>query len=58
MIDHKIKIAVKAFAAEALFNLRHRYDWVAEELANQLHYLMSNGSAAIQSRGKKLLKEL
>lgn len=58
MIDPKIKIAVKAFAAEALFNLRHRYDWIAEELANQLQYLMRNGSAAIQSRGKKLLKDL
>lgn len=58
MIDPKIKIAVKAFAAEALFNLRHRYDWIAEELANQLQFLMRDGTAAIQSRGKKLLKEL
>ncbi|MDB4927183.1 hypothetical protein [Mucilaginibacter sp.] len=58
MIDPKIKIAVKAFTAEALFNLRHRYDWITEELVNQLHYLMRNGTAAIQSKGKKLLKEL
>jgi hypothetical protein len=58
MIDPQIKIAVKAFAAEALFNLRHRYDWIAEELANQLQFLMRDGSAAIQTRGKKLLKEL
>jgi hypothetical protein len=58
MIDPKVKIAVKAFAAEALFNLRHRYDWIAEELANQLQFLMRDGTAAIQSRGKKLLKEL
>lgn len=58
LIDPKIKIAVKAFAAEALFNLRHRYDWVAEELANQLQFLMRDGSAAIQVRGRKLLKEL
>ncbi|MES2810115.1 MAG: hypothetical protein V4619_15895 [Bacteroidota bacterium] len=58
LIDPKIKIAVKAFAAEALFNLRQRYDWIAEELANQLHFLMRNGTAAIQARGKKLLKDL
>ncbi|MDB5032387.1 hypothetical protein [Mucilaginibacter sp.] len=58
MIDPKIKIAVKAFAAEALFNLRHRYTWITEELANQLKYLMRDGTAAIQSKGKKLLKEL
>ncbi len=58
MIDPKIKIAVKVFAAEALFNLRGRYDWIADELKNQLQFLMRNGSAAIQSRGRKLLKEL
>ncbi len=55
MIDPKVKIAVKCFAAEALFNLRGRYPWVKEELANQLHLLMRNGTAAIQSRGKRLL---
>ncbi|TSJ39456.1 hypothetical protein FO440_17075 [Mucilaginibacter corticis] len=58
MIDPEIKIAVKAFAAEALFNLRHHYYWITEELANQLQFLMRDGTAAIQSRGKRLLKEL
>jgi hypothetical protein len=58
MIDPKIKIAVKAFASEALFNLRHRYPWIAEELASQLQFLMRNGTAAIQSRGKKLLSQV
>jgi hypothetical protein len=55
MIDPKVKIAVKVFASEALFNLRQRYPWVAEELENQIKFLMRNGSPAIQSRGKKLL---
>jgi hypothetical protein len=58
MIDSKVLIAVKVFSAEALFNLRHRYPWIAEELANQLQFLMNNGSPAIQSRGKKLLNAL
>jgi hypothetical protein len=58
LIDPKVLIAVKVFASEALFNLRHRYDWVAEELANQIQFLMRNGSPAIQSRGKKLLATL
>ena len=58
MIDPKVKIAVKVFSAEALFNLRHRYPWVAEELANQIKFLMRNGSPAIQSRGRKLLAML
>ena len=58
MIDPKVKVAVKVFVAESIFNLRSRYPWVSEELANQIHYMMRNGTAAIQSTGKKLLKEL
>jgi hypothetical protein len=58
MIDPKVLIAVKVFAAQALFNLRNRYTWLTEELANQIQFLMRNGSAAIQSRGKKLLSQL
>ena len=56
MIDPKVKIAVKVFASEALFNLHNRYPWIAEELASQLKFLMRNGTAAIQSRGRKLLE--
>jgi hypothetical protein len=55
MIDPKVKIAVKVFASEALFNLRSRYPWIKEELAEQITFLMHNGTAAIQSRGRKLL---
>lgn len=55
MIDPHILIAVKVFAAEALFNMRHRYPWIAEELCNQLQYLMRDGTAAIQSKGRRLL---
>ncbi|MDB5008447.1 MAG: hypothetical protein JWP45_2840 [Mucilaginibacter sp.] len=58
MIDPKVKIAVKCFTAEALFNLRQRYPWIQDELANQVKFLMRNGTAAIQSRGKKLLAKL
>jgi hypothetical protein len=58
MIDPKVLIAVKVFAAQALFNLRNRYNWLTEELVNQIQFLMHNGSAAIQSRGRKLLSQL
>src|SRR6185312_174740 len=58
MIDPRVRIAVKVIPSEALFNLRGRYPWIAEELANQLQFLMRNATAAIQSRGKKLLAEL
>jgi len=58
LIDPKIKIAVKCFSAEALCNLRHRYAWIREELANQLAFLMRDGSAGIQSRSRRLLASL
>ena len=58
MIDPEILIAVKRFSAEALFNLRHRYAWIAEELAAQVQFLMRDGTAAIQTYGKKVLKIL
>jgi hypothetical protein len=58
MIDPKVKVAVKVFVTEVIFNLRGRYPWVNEELANQIHFLMRDGTAAIQSTGKKLLKGL
>src|ERR1700743_3250845 len=58
MIDPKVLIAVKVFAAEALFNMRNRFSWLADELANQMQFLMCDGTAAIQSRGLKLLSQL
>jgi hypothetical protein len=58
MIDPKVKIAVKCFSSEVLFNLSNRHPWIKEELANQLQFLMRNGSPGIQSRGRKLLYQL
>jgi hypothetical protein len=58
MIDPKVLIAVKVFAAEALFNMRNRFSWIPDELTNQIQFLMRNGTAAIQSRGRKLLAQL
>jgi len=58
LIDPKVKIAVKCFSAEALCNLRTRDPWIREELANQLEFLMRDGSAGIQSRSMRLLETL
>lgn len=58
LIDPKILVAVKCSSAEALMHLSTRYDWIAEELRNQLSFLMRNGTAAIQARGKMILKKL
>ena len=58
MIDPSVKIAVKCFAAETLINLAPRYPWIKDELAEQLQFLMRDGTAAIQSRGRRLLAGL
>jgi hypothetical protein len=55
MIDPKVKVAVKVCAASTLFNLCGRYDWIKEELAGQIQFMLRDGSPAIQSRGRKLL---
>jgi len=55
LIDPKVLVAVKVFAAEALFNVRVRYPWIQDELKDQIHFMMRDGTAAIQSRGRKLL---
>ncbi|RVU02779.1 hypothetical protein EOD41_02240 [Mucilaginibacter limnophilus] len=58
LIDPKVLVAVKCSAGEALMHLSKRYDWIAEELANQMEFLMKNGTAAIQARGKMILGKL
>lgn len=58
VIDPKVKIAVKVFAADTLCNLSTRYNWVAEELANQVQFMMRDGGPAIQSKGNELLARL
>jgi hypothetical protein len=58
MIDPEVLVAVKVFASDALFNMRKRYPWIAEELKDQVRFLMRDGSAAIQTRGRKLLSQL
>jgi hypothetical protein len=58
MINPRTKVAVKVFAAYALFNLKDLFPWVKEELTAQMEFLMRNGSAAIQAGGKKILKSL
>ena len=58
LIDPRVMVAVKSFASEALFNMRLRYPWIADELPEQLEYLMRDGTAAIQSKGRRLLSYL
>ncbi|MDN5284797.1 MAG: hypothetical protein JWR38_1071 [Mucilaginibacter sp.] len=56
MIAPKVKVAVKAFAGKALFNLKDRYDWIAEELEGQLKIFMYDRSAGMRSAAKSTLR--
>lgn len=58
LIGPKVAIAVKCFCCEVLFNLKNRYDWLADELAREVTFLMKDGSAGIQSKGKRILNAL
>jgi hypothetical protein len=58
MIDPKMLVSVRTAASEALFNLRHRYPWIAEELSKQLEYLMRDGTPTILAKGEMILSYL
>ena len=59
LIDPKVKIAVKVFCCDALFNLRHQYSIIQTELGDQVKFLiLNNPSPGIVSKGKKLLVKL
>ena len=58
LADEQIPVAVKANCMSILFILRKKDDWIEEELRAQIEFLMKDGTAAIQSRGKKILHKL
>ncbi|WP_133300151.1 hypothetical protein [Mucilaginibacter terrenus] len=58
MIDPETKVAVQVCAADTLFNLIPRFNWIKNELENQVKFMMRTGTAAMQARGKKLLAKL
>lgn len=58
MIDEKSPVALRVNCMEALFNLRDEASWIAEELSSEIIFFLHEGSAAVQSRGKAILKKL
>jgi hypothetical protein len=51
-------IAVQANCMDVLWNLRTRYNWVADELREQIGFLMKTGGPGIQVRGRKVLGKM
>ncbi len=58
LIDEQMPVAVRVNCLEVLAMLRGEFDWVEDELRQQIAFLLRDGTAAMQSRGKKVLKEL
>ena len=58
LANERVPVAVKANCMTILFVLRKKHDWIEEELKAQIEFLMKNGTAGIQSRGKKILAML
>ncbi len=58
LVDPQTPVAVQANCLDILFNMSSEFGWIAEELEHQVEFLLRNGSAAMQSRGKKILARL
>lgn len=58
MIDPKMLISVRASASEALFNMRHRYPWIAEELSKQLEFMAPRATPNLLAKCNYILSYL
>lgn len=58
LIDPDTPVAVQVNCLDILLNLCSHADWIAEELGTQTRHLLRRGSAAMQSRGKRVLAKL
>lgn len=57
-IDPRTPVAVQANCMDILLNMSGEFEWIRDELKLQIEFLLRDGSAAIQSRGKKVLGKL
>ncbi|WP_262246619.1 hypothetical protein [Parapedobacter soli] len=58
LIDPLTPVAVLANCMDVLLSFSEEFEWIREELKQQIEFLLRNGSPAIQSRGKKVLEKL
>lgn len=56
--DTTITTAVRASSAEILFNLRHRYPWIAEALSCELEAMMIQASPMLKNKANYILSFL
>lgn len=58
LIDPRTPVAVQVNCMDILLNMSREFHWVRDELKHQVEFLLRDGSAALQSRGKKVLARL
>lgn len=58
LIDPQTPVAVKVNCMDILLYFSRGQQWIHDELRSQVQFLLKNGSAAVQSRGKRILKKL
>ena len=56
--DLKMLTGIRASAAETLFNMRHRYPWIAEALSRELETMMPHATPMLKARGNYILSFL
>lgn len=56
--DTKMLTVVRASAAEALFNMRHRYPWIAEPLSNKLECIGKDAAPMLKTKAGYVLSYL
>ena len=58
LINPDTPVAVQVNCLDILLHFSAKQDWIAEELRSHIQFLLKDGSAAVQSRGKRILKKL
>jgi len=58
LINPHTPVAVRVNCMDVLYYMSPQFPWIKEELLAQIEFYLKDGSAALQSRGKGLLKKL
>ena len=58
LINLATPVAVRVNCLDILLNLRNEFPWIKEELQAQIEFYLRDGSPAMQSRGRKILRQV
>ncbi|WP_299988619.1 hypothetical protein [uncultured Pontibacter sp.] len=56
LIQTRTPVAVKVNCLDVLVYLQDEFPWIKDELKDQIEFLLKDGSPAMRSRGKRILK--